>query len=431
MMGQMYNILNEVGLMYQLDEIGVKMLLSYGFMLEDYTLCKEVKKIKPGEYITYEKRCIEVKQYYRLNNECNYLIPEDEAIDILDKLFRQAVKRQFEKDEEYQYDHIVALSAGLDCRMTSFVAHDLGYTTQTNITFSQSEYYDDYVSKKMATDLGHDWIFKSLDYGNWLLDVDEVNRTTGGNVLYYGTAHGNSLFKRINFAEFGLIHSGQVGDVVFSTHSKIDNEPYIIGDGAYSNSYISQLSPYLKDTYPNQEIGLWYCRYLNGTNNGQQNEYNYTETLSPFMDLDLIEFALTIPSGIRFDHNLYKKWIIKKYPKAAEYIWTGLGDKITAPKLKFRGTTYSRKVFLRKLIQLILVQKSSYYNSKFNMNPIGYYINQNPKLKDSIYNHHQYIDLIANEDIKSEIKEIIIKGKPIELIQVHTLMSALKLFFNV
>lgn len=134
--------------MYQLDEIGVKMLLSYGFMLEDYTLCKEVKKIKPGEYITYEKRCIEVKQYYRLNNECNYLIPEDEAIDILDKLFRQAVKRQFEKDEEYQYDHIVALSAGLDCRMTSFVAHDLGYTTQTNITFSQSEYYDDYVSKK-------------------------------------------------------------------------------------------------------------------------------------------------------------------------------------------------------------------------------------------------------------------------------------------
>ena len=191
------------------------------------------------------------------------------------------------------------------------------------------------------------------------------------------------------------------------------------------------MSPYLKDTYPNQEIGLWYCRYLNGTNNGQQNEYNYTETLSPFMDLDLIEFALTIPSGIRFDHNLYKKWIIKKYPKAAEYIWTGLGDKITAPKLKFRGTTYSRKVFLRKLIQLILVQKSSYYNSKFNMNPIGYYINQNPKLKDSIYNHHQYIDLIANEDIKSEIKEIIIKGKPIELIQVHTLMSALKLFFNV
>lgn len=107
-----------------------------------------------------------------------------------------------------------------------------------------------------------------------------------------------------------------------------------------------------------------------------------------------------------------------------------MGDKISAPTIIFKGVTYSRKVFLKKLINRLLGKRSSYYNSKFNMNPVGFYMNQNQRLNDMLSSYHKYVDLIPNEDIKNNIKTIIASGKSIELIQVHTLMSALKLFFN-
>lgn len=65
-------------------------------------------------------------------------------------------------------------------------------------------------------------------------------RSSGGNVLYYGTAHSNSLLKYLNFENLGLEHTGQLGDVVLGSFVKagdVDTR-YSLGDGAYSNKFI-------------------------------------------------------------------------------------------------------------------------------------------------------------------------------------------------
>lgn len=429
MMGQMYTLLQKNGIKYSLDNDAAKMLLTNGFMLEDFTLCKEVRKVRPGCYIVYQNNVVEEIQYYELSNAPNNTITEETAIERIDELFRKAVDRQFKKDYEYGYQHVCALSSGLDCRMTSFVAHSLGYTKQTNITFSQTDFYDDYVSKKMATDLGHDWIFKSLDYGNWLLDVDEVNLVTGGNVLYYGTAHGNSLFKRLNFQQWGILHSGQLGDVVLASQYSNYNEKFLITDGAYSTSGTTSLQKLVLREYANKELGMWYSRYLNGANNGQQNEYNFTETVSPFLDLDFLEYALSIPLRLRHNHYIYKKWILSKYPEAANYVWTGMHDKISAPTLNFKGQTYSIKVFVIKILKRIFKIKSGYWNSKFNMNPVGLYLELNDDVRDTFIDYYKYRSLVRDTQVLSMIDHIIAKGTSIEKVQLHTLMSALKIYF--
>ena len=287
-------------------------------MIEDYTICHEVKKIEPGCYLVYQNNNIKVHRYYMLDNTPDETITEEVAIDKIDQLFRQAVWREFEKDKSYGYKHVCALSGGLDCRMTSFVAHDLGYTRQLNITFSQTEYFDQTIPQQIATDLKHEWLFKALDNGMWLYDVDEVTLSTGGNVLYYGTAHGNSLLKYMNFEALGILHSGQLGDVTIATHATDLTSQYTMGEGAYSTRFINQLSLQPSMNNLNVELGLYYYRYLNGTNNGLQNIYNYTETLSPFMDIDFLEYALKIPIRLRQNHRLYKKWILQKYPMAAK-----------------------------------------------------------------------------------------------------------------
>ena len=159
---------------YSLSIESAYLLLTYGYMLDNRTLCNKIFKITPGCYLVIEDDKIEEKRYCLLSNEPDYSLSERDAIELYDSEFRRAVKLQFEKDREYNYKHLVALSGGLDSRMTTWVAHELGYTEQLNFTFSQSDYWDEVVPKQIARDIKHEWIFKALDNGLWLYDIDEI-----------------------------------------------------------------------------------------------------------------------------------------------------------------------------------------------------------------------------------------------------------------
>lgn len=425
-MGSMYDLLEENGIQYSMDYTAAKIMLTYGFMIEDYTLCKEVRKLEPGYYMTLSGDALELKQYYQLDNTPDETIIEEQAIEKIDELFSQAIRRNYGKDEEYGYKHLCALSGGLDCRMTTFVSHKLGYTRQLNCTFSQTDYWDETLPKQMAAYLKHEWIFKALDNGMWLYDADEVTRNSGGNVIYYGTAHGNSLTKYVDFESLGMLHSGQLGDVTISTHCLKDNR-YKLGTGGYSARFVDGLKIDLHHDY-NEEIGLWYYRYLNGTNNGLQNTYHYTESLSPFMDLDFLEYALRIPSRLRYNHQLYKKWVISKYPEAASFVWETTGCRIDARMVRIAG----REKPLRQLPMIVLSRLGfgrKGVDSKKHMNPIGYYLSTNKELNEWISGYNKYIDCIEDAELKKDAWTIAKDGTAMEKIQLVTLLSAVRLYY--
>lgn len=123
------------GVSYSIDEIGAYFLLTYSYMLEDYTIIKEIKKLPAGCYIKIEDGNFKILRYFKIDNT----LTEDEMIENIDRLFKNAVKLEFEKNKQYKYKHIASLSGGLDSRMTVWVAHELGYTkytNQLNVTFS-------------------------------------------------------------------------------------------------------------------------------------------------------------------------------------------------------------------------------------------------------------------------------------------------------
>lgn len=433
-MGHIYDMLHKNGVDYHIDEDGAWMLLTYGYMLDNYTLCKEVRKINPGCYLTIQDGKVEEHRYYLLDNTPDNKINEHDAIEIVDQYFRQAVIRQFEKDREYGYKHLVALSGGLDCRMTTFVSHDCGYTNQLNMTFSQSDYWDQILPMRMSAALKHEWIFKALDNGLWLYDIDEMTKVSGGNVIYYGTAHSNSLYKYLNFSSLGLLHSGQIGDVIIGSFitAKDKDKEYKIGGGAYSNRFLNNLRNTELSLKLNLEIGLFYYRAFHGTNNGLQNLYNYTETLSPFLDLDMLEKSLSIPVELRQKHYLYKKWILAKYPKAAEFEWEKTGSKITSKMVSIRGREMPlNKVFGRfyRYAQ-IKTSKNGREGNLINMNPIGYYITHNADLQQYLNDYFQYIDVVENKELRAAIQEMYNNGNATEKLQVVSLLSAIKLFYN-
>lgn len=157
MMSEIYNFYKEENIPYSLSVENAYLLLTYGYMVEERTLCSSIFKVKPGYYLRIDEKNNACQiQYFDLNIN-QQEITEDEAIEIIDAAFREAVIRAFNKDVEYGYRHLVALSAGLDSRMTSWVAHELGYTDQTNFTFSQINYYDQLIPQDIIKDLKHDW----------------------------------------------------------------------------------------------------------------------------------------------------------------------------------------------------------------------------------------------------------------------------------
>ena len=426
----LFDDLQTNGIDCSLDVQNAKLLLSYGFMVEDRTHCDKIRKIQPGCYIVYENGQIREERYYMLDNTPdNSMDDEKSIISKIDNLFRQAVIRQFEKDKEYGYKHIVALSGGLDSRMTSFVAHDCGYTDQLNCTFSQTNYWDETLPKKMADFLKHEWLFKSLDNGIWLKDVDEVVSETGGNVAYHAIAHGRSLIKYINFENLGLSHTGQLGDVVLATKQAHYDDKFEFGEGAYmrDNIELVDIEPSMQNL--NKEIGLYYYRYLNGTNGGIQYLYNYTESLSPFLDIDFMEFAFKIPYKYRRGHYIYKKWIIQKYPEAAAFEWESIGCKITDRTIRLKGQSIPFRNIPKRVLSKLGMVKSKQY-SKSGMNPLGYYLRTNESLYAHLMDYYDYEKYIQDDNLKYILKRIKEHGNPVEKLLAVSLLGVVKRYYS-
>jgi len=415
-----------------LNEQAAYLILSYGYVFEDITITNEIKRLIIGYNAIVESDKLSFEKFYSLSNK-PVDISEKDAIDKIDMYFRKAVQLAFEKDKEYGYKHIAALSGGLDSRMTVWVAHDLGYTDQLNITFSQSDYLDETVPKKIAADLKHEWLFKALDNGNFLKNIGETTQITGGNVLYYGLAHGLSLYNYLDFENLGIVHSGQLAFALSGLHySSLDVcTKGEFGDGAYSKKLLHRLNLDFKEKYKNEEILKAYIRGSYGTNQGNHGIQKFTETYSPFYDIDFMEFALSIPIKLRYNHSLYKKWILEKYPEANNYVWEKTKQKLTDKNInvKFKGRSIPIKNIPRLALRKFGLLKKP-LNTKHHMNPLEYWYNTNSDIatyQDEYFENT--IDLLKNKTLRKDCDNLYTEGTAIEKNQVLTLLSALKLFY--
>ncbi|MCE2572591.1 asparagine synthase-related protein [Motilimonas eburnea] len=405
-------------------------LLSYGFTLEGKTLFQNVAKLSPGSYLKRDFNSLTESSYFRFCNNPDPSISFRDAIDIVDEYFTTAVRLQFEKDKEYGYAHLVGLSGGLDSRMVTMVANELGYIDQTNFTFSQSDYLDESIAKKIASDLQHEWIFKFLDNGSFLKNLDEVTNISGGEVLYYGLSHGLSIYSLLNFEKFGLLHTGQLGDVALGTYYSSDDFDKRIasGDGAFSKTFSDKVNIDI-NKYPNQELFNFYNRGFSGINCGLKPIQEKTETFSPFYEKNFLEACLKIPPEIRFGHNLYKEWIKARHPNAANYIWEKTGEKIAAKTICFKGKRFTISQFFNILFYKTTGYQYRGVDSKRHMNPYEYWLRKNRSLSkyiDDYYNEN--ISLFQDGELKSDIAALFDNGSALNKLQVASLLSAKKVF---
>ncbi|AYD39338.1 asparagine synthase [Clostridium fermenticellae] len=409
---------------FNLDEIGAYFLLTYGYMLEDYTLIRQVKKLQAGNYIVLDKDKMKIHSYNTIKNQPYNSESYEKTIGKLDELFKYAVKTQYEKDDEYQYKHISSLSGGLDSRMEVMIAHELGYSNCLNLTFGQNGCLDEIVAKAISSDINNEFVFYSLDNGNYLMDIDEMLICNDGLILYSGAAHVLSALKNINFEDYGIYHTGQVGDAVlgsFINNVNINNKSKI-GDGAYSYRLLDRISDVVYNIqykYNDEEIFKFYNRAFNGAINGDWVANQFTEFSSPFLYKDFFDYALKIPREYKYEERIYIDWINKLHPNIGNYKWEKIGIRPTNSLIKVKlYNKIIRRIFFKNRIE--------------SMNPFDYWYNNNHNLKKFLYsyiNKNMYL-LDSYNQLKKDCISLCDYGTFFEKTQVMTLLGALRLHFN-
>jgi asparagine synthase (glutamine-hydrolysing) len=430
-----------------LNLTGAYLCLTCGFMIEDHTLVDEIKKLQAGHYLKIDaNNKVDIIKYHEFNNIPNETLTKQEAIEEIDRLFRNAVSLQFEKDIEYGYRHITTLSGGLDSRMTVWVAHELGFIDQLNTTFSQSNYLDETIAKQISTELNHDWLFKALDHGNFLKNIDDITSISYGGGNYFGLAHGKSLYDLIDFEKFGIMHTGQIGDAIvgtFFSDNKVEKK-YSIIDGAYSTLIIDKIKNYkIERDYYNAEIFKLYTRAFTGANVGLLVFQEKTETCSPFLDVDFLSFCYSIPAEMRFNHKIYIEWILEKYPKAADYIWEKTNSKIEYlledNKINLFGRKIRKDLFFKWALGAVKRRlpfkpgkaATTKVDTRFHMTPIDQWYFTNDVLRNYLDSYYKSnIDLINNDDLKKDCSYLYANGNTSERAQVLTLLGAVKLIYS-
>lgn len=429
-LSQLALLMKELGIQRNLVKDAAYSLLTSGFMLNEITFIEGVTRLMPGCYLKHKNGSSVIVNYFHLKNIERNTDSKSQIIEQVDDLFRQAIKREFEKDITYNYKHLATLSGGLDSRMTVLMAHKMGYTDQLNFTFSQANYLDEQIAKQIAIDHHHEFMFQSLDHGNYLRNIDEIVAYNDGMVLFSGAAHVLKSCKNMNFDDYGLIHTGLIGDAVLGSFL---TQPYAIKPALSASVYSSKLLPksqkYISEVQQNfetEELYKFYGRGFMGAMNGNYYFDVFSQSVSPFLDVDFLSYCYSIPDSQKFKQKIYIDWIAQKNKEFANYPWekTGVSPLISLNNKKYLAPAYYKRMSLKFFDKISGKMKSG-------MNPFDFWLAENLQLSEHFFSYFKkHIHLIDDVELRNDCTWLFEKGNWGERFQVLTLLAAIKLHFT-
>ena len=418
--------IEQLNISKSLDIEASYLLLTSGFMHDDYTLIKEIKQIVAGRYAVYSNGRFDVKAYYDLSEIQENRDTENEIINKLDMLFEKAIHAEFNVDTKLKLTPMTTLSGGLDSRMVALFAHDLKYQNQELLNFSEKGYADDVIAHAIASQ----YKIKINQFHltpKALSAIDDVVAVNDGLTLYTGSGHTFEALKNIESEQVGIVHTGMIGDAVLGSFlSTPFHKKPAVSDGLYSRFLLDKVRPTLERSisqHKNEVLYKFYNRAFSGANNGFLFFDLIGESMSPFLYPAFLSYALSIPASYCYRAKIYIKWIKTKRPGYARFKWEAIGGKPT-------NNEFLRFIYRSKRA---VVKRLPYHSMwKNTMSPEQLWYDNDTAVKK--YLDDYFSENIDKFDFQKELKTDMIKlytaGKITEKTQVLTLLSAYKLHFE-
>ncbi|MCR9133749.1 MAG: asparagine synthase-related protein [bacterium] len=423
------SLLFELKLACTINIDSLKMLLGFGYLLNDNTPINEAKKLPYGSILELNMHSFDlsIKKYFQISKAHNDLSLE-ENISKIDELLLEAVSNEWKITELHCDANLSHLSGGLDSRVNLLIAHELGFRNLHTITFSHKGTLDEIVASEIANDIQTVHNFYELNEQFLHAPIKNFIQANDGVNLFYNAAHTFTVTNHYQLQKVGAVHTGQIGDVLFGSFS---NRPPINRDYIQKlafrfdpeiffsiNDVENYIEPYIKDG--GAELFSLEQRQINGTMSGDRIVSHLVDHLSPFYNRKLLEFCYSIPDRFKKNEQIYLEWFNRYHPKISEFRWQKNGFKPTSA-FKVSYGNLQKKVF-KKLFSL-------FGRSYQNMNPFQYWFEQSDstiKLYDS------YREEISTSSIDDELKRLLLttysKGKAIDKMTAISVFHTIKLY---
>ena len=336
--------------------------LCFSYILGDRTFFSEIKTVFPDAYMQVSLRAWTIEQV-----PCFSLrgIPEDESIvyeDAVEKctaLLRQAVARAVPKDGE---EVLVPLSGGYDSRcLAGLICSSLGADRADSITFCMDDGSrgDELCAEKTARFLGISQKLYELEGDYFFRDIENyLDRVNYESYMYVDFM---CFFQKAaaSFPKGATLLDGYGGDRLLriARMGRISDEPGT--EQFYESFFRRNLARRLERcSDPRNRAELYYLAkkglveelrrcgdnitvfYLYNRNARNMSyalklEGEWFREAAPFMDRDLLRYALTLPKSVRSRKEFY--------PDILNHIMPGLGD---LSSTNDENADYPRKPFL-------------------------------------------------------------------------------------
>ena len=213
---------------------------------------------------------------------------------------------------------------------------------------------------------------------------------------------------KIDCNNSGVLHTGQIGDVVFGSFIRenfdiLKNKDQIGLTGFVKHKNILNKITSLEsilNRYKNEDYELYSYeqRQINGTLMGDRLASNFIDHVSPFYNLDLIKFMLSLPTEYKKNQKIYFDWLQEYHPDTLKYKWEKIGRKPNSNiNLKY-GAIYKKYTNGGK----------KFFNLRYDsMNPIANWMASNSSMEKKLLEiFNENIEKVKSKEIQSDLRLI-------------------------
>lgn len=421
--------LDQYHLPYTLDIQSAYSTLTFHSLTDHHTHISEIKRLKGGQQLIFHAKnsLLSIHQLDSLHDIEHYNGLKSDALRRLDDIFSHAVNLEYSYDRDIGKGHFSLLSGGLDSRMGIFYAKKNHFENIHALCFSHSGYLDETIARKIAAKLDLSLQVKHLNGGQFLMHIDRLTAITQGLTRYTGGAHSDFALQTTDFASYGLIHTGHLGDAVLGSY--LSGAKSMPPSAAYRKMYAGtffhdktqQLLEATAGKYPTEELFLFYNRGFNAIAVGNFTAEEHSIAVSPFMHPEFLKFGLSLPEKWRYNENIYIEWISKYCKESTAFIWERTR---LHPNKKWK-TSFGDKFWVR--LNGLYYKKILGKPELFSMTPYEYYYQTNPLIKqyfDKYFEDNIYF--IKEKELKQDCELMFKKGNFTDKTLVLSLLGVYK-----
>lgn len=358
----------------EISRKGIYQLFRIGHMIGDETLFEDVKCMPPASILNYNKN-LDMKRYW-----IPVFKPKNKPIKWFVEEFNKRLINSVKKIFRNKKNCILSLSGGLDSRAIAGAIDKAGLKVDT-FTYGHNKLGDCIYSKKIAKKLGFNHFMVNMERIEPLKLAPFVIWQNEGNFLYTNSL--SPFYHKILFdKKIKTKIGGQLGDDLSGQHTKIiklfgntkKNAEFLLK--SYSKANINSPKRIFNHFFENEQYSILLDQIMNKFRSrvnsfselkdlfnfenrkkrfilsGSSSDSYLFDMSYPFLDKDMIEFWLSVPKRLRFSQSLYKKAILKSYPKINNIPWEYTGKRIEK-FLLFDFLQQSTNYFMNK-IKIIL-----------------------------------------------------------------------------